>query len=76
MDHNCDENLYEKENLQFKCDHYPPTDDEDNPVVENNQLSRAFFEILQPNPEIKPSNAGDEGYGQQTNGDLHSPWKK
>ena len=44
-----DDELYDKENLQFRQDDYPPTDDEEDPEIENNKLSRAVIELWQPN---------------------------
>ena len=47
-----DISLYDQQNLQFKCDDYPPTDDEDVPEVQDNNLTRALIELWQPNSEI------------------------
>ena len=49
-----DDELYDKQNLQFRRDDYPPTDDEDDPQIEDNKLSRAFIELWQPNSEAIP----------------------
>ena len=46
-----DHSLYDQTNLQFRRDDYPPTDDEDDPVIADNQLSRALIDLWQPNPE-------------------------
>ena len=46
-----DDELYERQNMQFKRDNYPPTDDEDDPQIEDTKLSRALFELWQPNSE-------------------------
>ena len=46
-----DDELYDRQNLQFRRDDYPPTDDEDDPQVENTKLSRALIELWQPNSE-------------------------
>ena len=37
-----DDSLYDKTNLQFGRDDYPPRDDEDEPVIEDNKISRAL----------------------------------
>ena len=44
-----DDDIYDKHNLQFRNDDYPPTDDEDDPDIVNNILSRALIEPWQPN---------------------------
>ena len=31
-----DTSLYDQQTLQFKCENYPPTDDEDDPEIPNN----------------------------------------
>ena len=46
-----DDELYDKRNLQFRDEDYPPTDDEDDPEVEDNTLSRALIDLWQPNFE-------------------------
>ena len=46
-----DEELYDKTNLQFRNEDYPPTDDEDDPDIEDNTLSRALIDLWQPNFE-------------------------
>ena len=46
-----DDELYDKQNLQFRRDDYPPTDDEEDPEIVDNKLSRALIELWQPNPE-------------------------
>ena len=40
-----DESLYDKKKLQFKCVDYPPTDDEDDPEIDENKLSRALIKL-------------------------------
>ena len=37
--------------LQFRRDDYPLTDDEDDPEIQDNKLSRALIELWLPNPE-------------------------
>ena len=37
--------LYDRQNLQFRRDDYPPTDDEDDPQREDTKLSRALIEL-------------------------------
>ena len=44
-----DDDLYDKHNLQFRNDDYPPTDDEDDPDIVDTILSRALIEQWQPN---------------------------
>ena len=46
-----DDELYDRQNLQFRCDDYPPTVDKDDPQIENTKLSRALIELWQPNSE-------------------------
>ena len=46
-----DDELYDRQNLQFRNDDYPPTDDEDDPPIVDNKLSRALIELWQPNSE-------------------------
>ena len=46
-----DDDLYDRQNLQFRRDDYPPTDDEDDPQIEDTKLSRALIELWQPNSE-------------------------
>ena len=44
-----DDDLYDKHNLQFRNDDYPPTDDEDDPDLVDTILSRALIEPWHPN---------------------------
>ena len=37
--------------IHHRRDDYPPTDDEDDPQVEDTKLSRALIELWQPNSE-------------------------
>ena len=46
-----DNELYDRQNLQFSRDDYPPTDDEEDPQIEDTKLSRALIELWQPNSE-------------------------
>ena len=46
-----DDELYDRQNLQFRRDDYPPTDDKDDPQIEDTKLSRALNELWQPNSE-------------------------
>ena len=46
-----DDDLYDKHNLHFRNDYYPPTDDEDDSEVVDNKMSRALIELWQPNSE-------------------------
>ena len=46
-----DDELYDKQNLQFKGDDYPPTDDEEDPEIWDNKLTQALIELWQPNFE-------------------------
>ena len=47
----CDGEFYDKKNLQFRHDKYPPTDDEDDPEIKDSKLFMALIELWQPNPE-------------------------
>ena len=47
-----DDELYDKRNLQFRNEDYPPTDDEDDPQIEDTKLSTALVELWQPNSEV------------------------
>ena len=47
-----DSSLYDQRKLQFKCEDYPPTDDEDDPEIPDNKLSRALIEFWQSISEI------------------------
>ena len=61
----CDDELYDKDILQFKHDEYSPTDDEQGPAIEDRKRSRALIELWQPKfeaiPEAieKPQTQGD-----------------
>ena len=44
-----DDDIYDKYNLQFRNDDFPPTDDEDDPDIVDTTLSRALIEPWQPN---------------------------
>ena len=46
-----DDDLYDKHNLHFRNDDYPSTDDEDDPGIVDNKLSRALIELRLPNSE-------------------------
>ena len=46
-----DEELYDKTNLQFRNQDYPPTDDEDDPEITDNTLSQALIDLWQTNFE-------------------------
>ena len=46
-----DDELYDKQNLQFRRDKHPPADDEDDPQLEDTKLSGALIELWQPNSE-------------------------
>ena len=46
-----DDELYDKQNLQFRRDDHPPTDDEDDPKILDNNLSWALIDLWQPNLE-------------------------
>ena len=46
-----DDEIYDRQKLQFRQDEYPPTDDEDDPPIVDNKLSRALIELWQPNSE-------------------------
>ena len=61
-----DDELYDRQNLQFRYDDYPPTNDEDDPPIENDKLSRALIGLWQPNSEAmleeKEENQEQEDY--------------
>ena len=46
-----DDEIYDRQKLQFRQDEYPPTDDEDDPPIVDNKLSKALIELWQPNSE-------------------------
>ena len=46
-----DNDLYDQTKLQFRNDDYPLTDDEDDPDIVDNTISRALIELWQPNFE-------------------------
>ena len=46
-----DDELCDQENLQLRHDNYPPTDDENDPEVKDNELSRALSELSEQNSE-------------------------
>ena len=47
-----DNSFYDQRIWQVKCDNYPLTDDENDPEIPDNNLSRALIELWQPNSEI------------------------
>ena len=55
-----DNSLYDQRKLQFKCDDYPPTDDEADREIPDNNLARALIELWQPNPEINNEQETEE----------------
>ena len=57
-----DDDIYDRHNLQFRNDDYPPTDDEDDPEVVDSTLSRALIEPWQPNFEATK----DQPHAQKT----------
>ena len=46
-----DDELYDRENLQFRRDDYPPTDDKDDTQIVDTKHSRALIGLWQPNSE-------------------------
>ena len=48
-----DDELYDRQNLQFRRDDNPPTDDEEDPQIEDTQLSRALIDLWQPNSQAR-----------------------
>ena len=46
-----DDELYDKQNLHFRSDDYPPTDDEDDPDIVENTISRDLIDLWQSNFE-------------------------
>ena len=51
-----DAELFDKQNRQFRRDEHPATDDEDDPELDDNKLSRALIELWQPNSEAISNN--------------------
>ena len=58
-----DDDLYDKHNLQFRNDDYPPTDDEDHPDIVDTILSRALkpwqpnFDAIKDQPHAEETQA-------------------
>ena len=46
-----DDEIYDKQNLQFRGDDYPPTDDEEDPEIRDNKLTQTLIELWQTNSE-------------------------
>ena len=59
-----DEEVYDKQNLQFRRDDYPPTDDEEDPEIRDNKLTQALIELWQTNTEAMFSEI-EESYHQE-----------
>ena len=66
-----DDELYDKQNLQFRREDYPPTDDVDDPELLDNNLSRALVELWQPNSEAIFQEV-EEPYRQENHQDPFS----
>ena len=63
-----DDELYDRQNLRFKRDDYPPTDDEDDLQIEDTKLSRALIELWQPNPEAHTEEIEEPQYQEAYQG--------
>ena len=61
-----DDKLNDKQNLQFRRDDYPPTDDEDDPEIDDNRLSGALIELWLPYSEATFQQV-EESYQQEDN---------
>ena len=63
-----DDEQYDRQNLRFKRDNYPPTDDEDDPQIEDTKLSRALIEFWQPNSEAHTEEIEEPQYQEAYQG--------
>ena len=63
-----DNELYDKQNLQFSRDNYPPTDDEDDLEIEDNNLTRALIELWQLNSEATSEEVEESCHQQDYQG--------
>ena len=61
-----DDDLYDRQSLQFCHDDYPPTDDEEDPEIPNTKLSRALIELWQTKTEALHQENAEEYLDQQT----------
>ena len=61
-----DNDLYDRQSLQFRHDDYPPTDDEEHPEITDTKLSRALIELWQTNAEALHQENAVEYLDQQT----------
>ena len=59
-----DDELYDKQNLQFRGDDYPSTDDEEDSEIWDNKLTQALIELWQANSEAIFSEM-EESYHQE-----------
>ena len=57
--------IYDKENLQFRHDDYPPADDEDDPEIKDNKLFMVLIGLWQPNPKANDPEEMEEYQRQE-----------
>ena len=63
----CDDDLYDRQSLQFRHDDYPPTYNEEDPEITDTKLSRALIELWQTNTEALHQENAEDYLDQQTN---------
>ena len=61
-----DDDLYDRQSLQFRHDDYSSTDDEEDPEITATKLSRALIELWQTNTEALHQKIAEECLNQQT----------
>ena len=61
-----DDDLYDRQSLQFRHDDYPPTDDGEDPEITDTKLSRTLIEPWQTNTEALHQENTEECPDQQT----------
>ena len=61
-----DDDLYDRQSLQFRHDDYSSTDDEEDPEITATKLSRAIIELWQTNTEALHQKIAEECLNQQT----------
>ena len=61
-----DDDLNDRQSLQFRHDDYPPTDDEEDPEITDTKLSRTLIELWQTNTEALHQENTEECLDQQT----------
>ena len=70
-----DDEIYDKQNLHFRRDDYPPTADEEDPEIGDNKLTRALLEPWQTNSGAMFSEM-EESYQQEDPKALLAVWMK